>query len=350
MNVNTKVEERVLPNRRRKLFEDIVGNEEEEEEVEEEEEEEEDESDGGEMMLVKSKRPGRVNPANGSDSEEVVEICGIREETEVEKEEIKEDEVEEDVPVLESEKSHGNDREDMVVEPPTVLESEMSHENERDTMDGYVVELVKEDDRELSNCIQSEGGCIGHEKVEINETIETVELSEEQVQHLECQNEEANEEDVVEVDNVAEEVEDGGDHDAKDDGLVKVDEKPSEHKNDIAVEQSNKAAAEAIGKPRIKQGRRCGLCGGGTDGKPPKKLVQDVGDSENEAYSSSASEEPNYDVWDGFGDEPGWLGRLLGPINDRYGIAGIWVHQHCAVWSPEVQFYSFPFYIPLFQT
>ncbi|KAK6270032.1 hypothetical protein POUND7_007137 [Theobroma cacao] len=338
VNVNTKVEERVLPNRRRKLFEDIVGNEEEEEEVEEEEEEEEDESDGGEMMLVKSKRPGRVNPANGSDSEEVVEICGIREETEVEKEEIKEDEVEEDVPVLESEKSHGNDREDMVVEPPTVLESEMSHENERDTMDGYVVELVKEDDRELSNCIQSEGGCIGHEKVEINETIETVELSEEQVQHLECQNEEANEEDVVEVDNVAEEVEDGGDHDAKDDGLVKVDEKPSEHKNDIAVEQSNKAAAEAIGKPRIKQGRRCGLCGGGTDGKPPKKLVQDVGDSENEAYSSSASEEPNYDVWDGFGDEPGWLGRLLGPINDRYGIAGIWVHQHCAVWSPEVYF------------
>ncbi|XP_007021595.2 PREDICTED: uncharacterized protein LOC18594081 [Theobroma cacao] len=338
VNVNTKVEERVLPNRRRKLFEDIVGNEEEEEEVEEEEEEEEDESDGGEMMLVKSKRPGRVNPANGSDSEEVVEICGIREETEVEKEEIKEDEVEEDVPVLESEKSHGNDREDMVVEPPTVLESEMSHENERDRMDGYVVELVKEDDRELSNCIQSEGGCIGHEKVEINETIETVELSEEQVQHLECQNEEANEEDVVEVDNVAEEVEDGGDHDAKDDGLVKVDEKPSEHKNDIAVEQSNKAAAEAIGKPRIKQGRRCGLCGGGTDGKPPKKLVQDVGDSENEAYSSSASEEPNYDVWDGFGDEPGWLGRLLGPINDRYGIAGIWVHQHCAVWSPEVYF------------
>jgi hypothetical protein len=69
--------------------------------------------------------------------------------------------------------------------------------------------------------------------------------------------------------------------------------------------------------------------------------VQDGGESENEAYSgSSASEDVKYDVWDGFGDEPGWLGRLLGPINDRYGIAGIWVHQNCAVWSPEVQSYN----------
>ncbi|KAG8364905.1 hypothetical protein BUALT_Bualt18G0047100 [Buddleja alternifolia] len=92
-------------------------------------------------------------------------------------------------------------------------------------------------------------------------------------------------------------------------------------------------------KSRIKLGRRCGLCGGGTDGKPPKILVLEGAGSDNEAYSgSSASEEPNYDVWDGFGDQSGWLGRLLGPINDRFGIAGIWVHQQCAVWSPEVYF------------
>ncbi|CAN0891298.1 ATPase histone chaperone YTA7 [Linum grandiflorum] len=98
-------------------------------------------------------------------------------------------------------------------------------------------------------------------------------------------------------------------------------------------------SVDISGSPRIKQGRRCGLCGCGTDGKPPKRSVQDGGESEKEAYcGSSASEECNYDVWDGFGDEPGWLGRLLGPINDRYGIAGIWVHQLCAVWSPEVYF------------
>ncbi|KAL4580370.1 hypothetical protein LXL04_016561 [Taraxacum kok-saghyz] len=92
-------------------------------------------------------------------------------------------------------------------------------------------------------------------------------------------------------------------------------------------------------KPRIKKGRCCGMCGGGIDGKPPKILVLDGTGSDNEAYSgSSSSEEPTYDIWDGFGDEPGWLGQLLGPINDRFGIAGIWVHQQCAVWSPEVYF------------
>ncbi|XP_073121934.1 uncharacterized protein [Henckelia pumila] len=92
-------------------------------------------------------------------------------------------------------------------------------------------------------------------------------------------------------------------------------------------------------KPRIKLGRRCGLCGGGTDGKPPKLFILDGVGSDNETYSGSpASDEYNYDVWDGFGDESGWLGRLLGPINDRLGIAGIWVHQQCAVWSPEVYF------------
>ncbi|KAG9146112.1 hypothetical protein Leryth_015916 [Lithospermum erythrorhizon] len=92
-------------------------------------------------------------------------------------------------------------------------------------------------------------------------------------------------------------------------------------------------------KVQIKEGRRCGLCGTGSDGRPPKKLVQDGAGSDNEAYSgSSSAEEPNYDMLDGFGDEPGWVGRLLGPINDRHGIAGIFVHQQCAVWSPEVYF------------
>lgn len=95
---------------------------------------------------------------------------------------------------------------------------------------------------------------------------------------------------------------------------------------------------ERIGKGKVREGRRCGLCGGGVDGKPPSELVRDCGESENEAYGSSPLEEPNYDVWDGFGDEPGWLGPLLGPTHDRFGITRVWVHQHCAVWSPEVCF------------
>ena len=61
----------------------------------------------------------------------------------------------------------------------------------------------------------------------------------------------------------------------------------------MGVDKSNKALAYTLGKPRIKEGRRCGLCGGGTDGKPPKRVVQDIGESENEACSgSSASDEP----------------------------------------------------------
>ncbi|KVI02180.1 uncharacterized protein LOC112500269 [Cynara cardunculus var. scolymus] len=117
------------------------------------------------------------------------------------------------------------------------------------------------------------------------------------------------------------------------------------HANHLQDENTKKVGEDKYSpthrhhKPRIKKGRCCGLCGGGTDGKPPKRLVQDGAGSDNEAYSgSSSSEEPTYDIWDGFGDEPGWLGQLLGPINDRFGIAGIWVHQHCAVWSPEVYF------------
>ncbi|PPD68475.1 hypothetical protein GOBAR_DD34644 [Gossypium barbadense] len=311
VNAKVKVEERVLS--RRKLFEDI----------------------GGEMVALKSRRLGSIEASSGSQSEEKVEICGMEEETELEKEEIKGDGVVEAAPVLESKTNPGNNRDDEVVEGPVVLESEMSHGNGK-IIDGNADEVDK-DDREVSNCMQSEE-CIGHEILEVTGAIERVELTEERVQQLECLSEGANEEDAVEVDNGPEEVEDVGLHDAKEDGLVNGDKKHSEFKNHMKVEKSNQAAAYMIGKSRIKQGRRCGLCGGGTDGKPPKKLVHDAGDSENEAYSTSASEEPDYDIWDGFGDEPGWLGRLLGPINDRYGIAGIWVHQQCAVWSPEVYF------------
>lgn len=120
--------------------------------------------------------------------------------------------------------------------------------------------------------------------------------------------------------------------------VAETDSKDVQRKNEAKVENHN-VIVDGFSKPRIKEGRHCGLCGGGIDGKPPKRLANDYAGSDHEAYSgSSASEEFNYDAWDGFGDEPGWLGSLLGPINDRYGIAGIWVHQQCAVWSPEVYF------------
>ncbi|CAI9088724.1 OLC1v1023146C2 [Oldenlandia corymbosa var. corymbosa] len=122
----------------------------------------------------------------------------------------------------------------------------------------------------------------------------------------------------------------------------KVDELPNGAPQGVSIEKLDRKpdATYRTHRPiRIKEGRRCGLCGGGTDGKPPKKLVHYGCGSDDEACSGdSASDEPNYDVWDGFGDEPNWLGRLLGPVNDRFGIAGIWVHQQCAVWSPEVYF------------
>ncbi|KAF6170667.1 hypothetical protein GIB67_015619 [Kingdonia uniflora] len=116
-------------------------------------------------------------------------------------------------------------------------------------------------------------------------------------------------------------------------------EKPVEVENIVNADKAKHFSTHKLEKLPSREGRRCGLCGRGTDGKPPKRLVRDSGDSDNERYDgTSSSEEINYDVWDGFGDEPGWLGRILGPINDRHGIASVWVHQHCAVWSPEVYF------------
>lgn len=116
--------------------------------------------------------------------------------------------------------------------------------------------------------------------------------------------------------------------------------------NDVVGEKDGKendkmlpVTEDKLSGYKMKEGRRCGLCGRGTDEKLPKKLAKESADSDNEAYEgSSASEEPNYDTWDGFGNEPGWLGKLLGPLHDRFGISRVWVHLYCAVWSPEVYF------------
>ncbi|RVW79310.1 hypothetical protein CK203_040826 [Vitis vinifera] len=172
--------------------------------------------------------------------------------------------------------------------------------NEVEAVDGETADLLEKEKSENQNGLSG------------NDNVETIEQNDKQMEHPECVNEGENERDVLEVGVAASQVEDVVDHDGQDACLDNPDEKPVEPENSMGVDKSNKALAYTLGKPRIKEGRRCGLCGGGTDGKPPKRVVQDIGESENEACSgSSASDEPNYDPWDGFGDEPSWLGRLL---------------------------------------
>ncbi|KAG7957196.1 hypothetical protein I3843_11G162000 [Carya illinoinensis] len=314
-------EDRGSPSGKRKLLWETSGIREEEKVVVGELDENKRDLEDGKSMIVKSKRTGRIKMTRDLREGEIENVLtGMEEKNE-----------REEVEVI-GEKDEDGD---------LLLECEMGGENERDRVDVNAQELVEEEKRGTVNVSRTEEGCVG------NDNVETVELGDKQVERSECGEEGENPNDVGIS---AHQAEDGGSHDGKDVDLAKVHDgedvvlarvgnKTVEHENTMKVEKSKCASSDTLGKPRIKEGRRCGLCGGGTDGKPPKRLIQDAGDSENEAYSgTSGSEEPNYDLWDGFGDEPGWLGRLLGPINDRYGIAGIWVHQHCAVWSPEVYF------------
>ncbi|XP_030460878.1 uncharacterized protein LOC115681173 isoform X2 [Syzygium oleosum] len=210
------------------------------------------------------------------------------------------------------------------------LEGEKLGIREDEKADVNAADLVMEKQEELSNSNPAVGDCAVNDCVTVTEDVEIGECMDETV--------------TVDLNEVVADlsINDviGGPHDGEDVNLVKLDEKlmegggnPKEDKN------TSQHSGERPMYSRIKEGRRCGLCGGGTDGKPPKRSTHEIGESENEASNgSSASDEANYDIWDGFADEPGWLGHLLGPINDRYGIAGTWVHQQCAVWSPEVYF------------
>lgn len=88
----------------------------------------------------------------------------------------------------------------------------------------------------------------------------------------------------------------------------------------------------------LAEGRRCGLCGGDSKGEPPKYLLPVSTKQRSSQSTASDRTSPGYSEWDAFGNEPGWLGPLLGPLDDRFGITGVWVHQECAIWSPEVYF------------
>ena len=333
-------EERGSPSGKRKLFDEKVEIREEEVVVGGGLDEKKEELGDGKSTVVKSKRPGRVKAENDlREGEKENELNGMKEKSD-----------EEEVEVI---GDMGDD------EGRLVLESGMGGGDDIEiVVDGNAAELVEEEERGTSVDLRLEEGCVG------NDNVVTMELSDNQVEQLECGKEGESQSDDVEVVGIlakegegqnddievvgisANQVDNGGSHDGNEADLAKVNEIPSEDQNAKKVDKSKCALSDTLGKPRVKEGRRCGLCGGGTDGKPPKRLIQNSGESENEAYSgSSASEEPNYDLWDGFGDEPGWLGRLLGPINDRYGIAGIWVHQHCAVWSPEVWFLTHNYFL-----
>ncbi|BAT92608.1 hypothetical protein VIGAN_07137300 [Vigna angularis var. angularis] len=334
-NVSFRVkEEGESPRGKRKLFEGVVGKKGDDEVGKKEE------LEGLMPKVVKSKRPGRIKATKhdegheddvshgsleGSKSQEVVLLSSSDEESD-------------------SESETELSGEDQMYESDGNAPSMVGNEDgdQMTDSDGSAPLMVENEERNLSNDLQMK---------ECGDDIESssqVEREEKVDYQLEGGKESESVGNAAEqVDNegfVGKEVDDGENFlkdanvDKEDDVNENVLKGVSAGRNDELKHASN----DKRGHLRIKEGRRCGLCGGGSDGKPPKRLAHDNGESENEAYSgSSSSEETNYDIWDGFDDEPGWLGRLLGPINDYHGITRIWVHLHCAVWSPEVYFANF---------
>ncbi|KAG5551283.1 hypothetical protein RHGRI_009638 [Rhododendron griersonianum] len=320
--VTFRVREKGYPSLRgkRKLFEDLDGFNEEVEVEDREFGDDEEELEGGMSTVVRSKRPGRIKASNvPRNAELVIELCldkeHGKERNEVEAEKGK-NEVEERQEIKEAEGLEDNAEKDQLH-----LNGGDGCGSEPKDDDGGTTQPDGKEESEVPIGLQ-QGDCIANVNVEPLEHDMEVELPE-------FVEEGENQRVSVQVGGVlTDQVEDGG-----------CQQKPLEGEHATKVDKMDCASSGVPRKTCMRVGRRCGLCGTGTGGKPPKKLVQDGAGSDHEAYGgSSASEEPNYDMWDGFGDEPGWLGRLLGPINDRYGIAGIWVHQHCAVWSPEVYF------------
>ncbi|MCL7040029.1 hypothetical protein MKW94_029284 [Papaver nudicaule] len=205
-----------------------------------------------------------------------------------------------------------------------------NHINVEDRNDMEVAPVTKQGNEE------GEGQMAG------SKYVETMSEFDEQLKKAGSKKEEGNQVGAVEMEELwTEQLDKGRSSENKDTSLGNLGSEPLVDANNTKMDKLKQFRTDTPYKTRIREGRRCGLCGGGTDGKPPRKLVHYSVESDNEVYGgSSASEEINisYDVLDGFVDEPGWLGRLLGPINDRFGIAGVWVHQNCAVWSPEVYF------------
>ncbi|XP_051225343.1 uncharacterized protein [Lolium perenne] len=221
------------------------------------------------------------------------------------------------------------DLEDEEEEEATSVGTDLAQANvEEDSLPGAPVQLEGENDDELAcaeNANKAESGDSGENEqlgVHHGQIAEVSSLPDEQQMELDGPGPGEQVEEVQQDEQM-----DGAPN------IVLSGEALDERAGKSLVSDENRGGLE------IKEGRRCGLCGGGTDGRPPRIALHDTADSENEAYEGALpSEDPNYDVCDGFSEDPGWLGRLLGPIHDRFGIARVWVHQNCAVWSPEVYF------------
>lgn len=308
----------------------------EEETMHEREEETLDERDEETMQETEEETMHETEEETTHESEEET-MHETEEEVESESDAMEDDKNDEEI------KEVQNETEDVTA----ILENVNDGEPEDQTVDNNAKEVLEEGERGTSSSKQLEDDCNINEDV-LMETVDHSRKEGEQlnggdrvVNGLDNDNQQKEGEDLG---NSTNEENDGACGNQHDGSSLRTEEKPLEGEKDVEVGELKHSSREECSRSRIKQGRRCGLCGCGNDGKPPKRLIQDGLESEKEAYSgSSASEEPNYDIWDGFGDESSWLGRLLGPINDRYGIAGIWVHQHCAVWSPEVR--SFYLYL-----
>ncbi|XP_065862019.1 uncharacterized protein [Euphorbia lathyris] len=305
--------------------------------------------DNEKLIVVKSKRPGRVKALNGLETE--MKEGGTCDDEDVSGKDASKQSIGSDEDVKdESEVGNG------ASEEMPAVDSTIDCGNESEVMELEADEsmpiLVTVDERNEAEVVDDGATQSGPDEQEHEETLHSLELERnpDTFENLEKNNSELDTSD-TEVEELNAEVDVENERDAEVDhpALMKEmgelekegDAKLSDNilKVEKEVKDKTKHDSQDLGRPRIKQGRRCGLCGCSNDSQPPKKLLLNAADSEHETYSgSSASDETNYDMWDGFGDEPGWLGHLLGPINDRYGIAGIWVHQQCAVWSPEVYF------------
>lgn len=329
---NLRIDEKekgTSPNRKRRLFKDLdgfgevpplVGSEDDKREV----------FGGGKTTVVKSKRPGRIKASMflKYGHEEIVSISGKGDDHGKNEDQVIEKKYKEDTLLSNVEIQVDNE-----VEAAKVSNEETGVEGKEDEME-RVEKIIVEDalipnsgvgggnDEEApntanANIIDTVESEIPGVEEEGTGNVESTEQSDQPLAQIEHEREGESERELVESE----------------------EQTANQTEDEKASIMADKLSRGSNYKPRIKEGRRCGLCGGGAGGKPPKRLVHDMNDSDNDAYgSSSASEEPDYDLWDGFGDEDGWIGRLLGPINDRFGIAGTWVHQQCAVWSPEVYF------------
>ncbi|OAE19883.1 hypothetical protein AXG93_1130s1360 [Marchantia polymorpha subsp. ruderalis] len=112
------------------------------------------------------------------------------------------------------------------------------------------------------------------------------------------------------------------------------------HPQEVFVKERPAKCASDTRRGIVSLGLKCGLCGGTSDGKWACELRSARKTKARDGSQHASPKVTKYSVKEGskFQVKKGWLGRLLGPLSERVGVAGAWVHEECAVWSPEVYF------------